>query len=87
MTGDDARVPLDWLQAKACLQNFAMLLHALLGHNHPLVAEHITLLDQFRNHEDNLTRIQPPPHVSHLDLPALVVRWVQVRVSNWFKRQ
>jgi len=87
MAGDDARVPLDWLQAKACLQNFTVLFHALLGHNHPLVAELVTLLEQFRDYEDNLTRLQPPPHVSHLDLPTLVVRWVQVRVSNWLKRQ
>jgi len=45
--GDNAWLPLDWLQAKASLQNFTILFHSMLGVDHPLVGELTHLLEQF----------------------------------------
>jgi len=73
MARNNTQVPLNWLQAKACLHKFTVLFHALLGHNHPLVAALVTFLEQFRNYKDNLVWLQPPLHVLHLDLPTLIV--------------
>jgi len=84
---DEARVPLDWTQAKVTLYNYLMLFHGLLGHAHPLVQEMRRLIGMFNAFELQLGRIQPPAHVSYLDLPTLIIRWVHIRVASWLQCQ
>jgi len=84
---DKARVPLDWTQAKVTLNNYLTLFHGMIGHAHPLVQEMRRLMAMFNAFELRLGRMQPPAHVSYLDLPTLVIHWVQVRVASWLWRQ
>jgi len=87
MTSNEAPVPLDCLQSKSALQNFAVLFHGLLGQDHPLVGELMHLLQQFKNNKDNLSHMRPPPFVSHYNLPTLVLRWVHMCIAGWLQRQ
>jgi len=84
---NDARIPLDWIETKITLYNFLVLFHGLIGHAHPLVLEMHRLMWMFGAFKLRLGCLQTPAHVSYLDLPTLVVRWVQVRVASWLCRQ
>jgi len=83
LADNEACIPLDWTQAKVTLYNYLMLFHGLIGHAHPLVQELRRLMGMFNAFELRLGQLQPPAHVQHLDLPTLVIHWVQVRVASW----
>jgi len=86
LADNNAWVPLDWVQAKTALYNFVVLFYGLIGPDHPLVEVLQGMMQQFEDVKPNLNCLQPPLHVSHMDLPTLALRWVQVRISNWLKR-
>jgi hypothetical protein len=79
---DKVFLPLTILQVTYTLKSFRVLLHALLGHEHTFVVaygEFIRNWDQRMMHMEQ--RCTTP------DIPAKMVRWVQIKVSRWFTRQ
>ena len=80
---DDACVLLDWIQTKITLYSFLVLFHQLIGHMHPLVLEMHQLMRMFGAFVLRFGHLQLPAHVSPLDLPTLVIKWVHMRVTSW----
>ena len=42
---------------------------------------------EYESHEPQLENYLPPPPVQQNHVPALIVRWVQLRISRWIDRQ
>jgi hypothetical protein len=80
---DTQDVPTTWLQADFTLRSFAVLLHCLLAAYHALV---IAYDDFIRLFTANLMGLEDRGR-NRPDLPLKVVRWVQIRISLWFKNQ
>jgi hypothetical protein len=87
MSANDVHIPATTLQARITLQRFLVLLHALLGGHHQLVQAYQAFYEQFLAREPELERAHPTNPVHYYIVPALLVRWVQLRVSYWFQNQ
>jgi hypothetical protein len=80
---DRVTLPTDVLHVSATLRNFQVLLHLLLGASHVLTVEFRTFVQAWLIEELELletVRAQPL-------LPALVLRWLQLRIAHWFRDQ
>ena len=42
---------------------------------------------EYESHEPMLEYYQPPPPVMKTHVPALIIRWAQLRISRWVDRQ
>jgi hypothetical protein len=78
---DKASLPRTILQARTTLQNFQVLLQAMLTVDHPLVVNYGRFMRRLGQNLANLEDLCTP------NMPAQVVRYVQIRVSNWFTTQ
>ena len=76
------RLPKSILQAGHQLNSFGILLRAILGPAHSFYLAYNEFVTQF-NSQQTLLEIQ----TTSFEYPAQIVRWVQLRVSNWFNRQ
>ena len=83
----DIHIPVTTLQARITLQRFLVLLYALLGNQHSLVQAFASFYDQFMQREPELVRAHPRVQEHRHIVPALLVRWAQLRVSYWFQTQ
>jgi hypothetical protein len=80
---DKARLPTTCLQAGITLESYRVLLQACLGVEHPLTAEYSNFVrtwPQFAPKFELQMGTQPL-------MPALVIRWVQLRLNVWFNEQ
>ena len=78
---DKAVVPKTLLQASTTLQSFHVLLRAMLPEEHALVTEYSRFYSIFHRKLAQLEE-SGSPH-----MPAQIVRYVQIRISNWFTEQ
>lgn len=75
-------IPSNIIQVTYCFKSFKVLLHALLGSFHPLTRQFDELLQHWTTSEIILDAAVTTP-----DTAGQIVRWVQLRVSNWFNDQ
>jgi hypothetical protein len=74
-------IPYSMMEVTHCFKSFRVLLHTLLGTLHPLVLEWDTFVSMWTGREARLNE--------KLDMHqyVLVLRWLQIRFSNWFTDQ
>ena len=76
------KLPRSILQVGHQLKSFGILLRVLLGEYHNLVTAYAEFVNQFDAIQTHLE-----PHATTYEYPSQLVRWVQLRISNWFNRQ
>ena len=76
------RLPRSILQVGHQFKSFGILLRVLLGEYHTLVTVYSEFVGQYDAMQTHLE-----PHATTYEYPAQIVRWVQLRISNWFNRQ
>jgi hypothetical protein len=86
---DSPEVHISLLITHACFTHmrFPALLQALLTMNHPLVQAYQEFTEEFTAMEPDLDRALPRNQEHCFIAPALMVRWAQLCVSYWFRRQ
>jgi hypothetical protein len=78
---DKAVIPRTLLQASTTLQSFHVLLRAMLPEDHGLVLEYT------RFHGALNRKLAYLEELGSALMPAQIVRYVQIRISNWFTEQ
>ena len=75
-------LPRSILQANHQFKSFRILLHGILGGDHPLTITYASFVLEFEAQQSQIEQL-----ADTLDYPAQLVRWVQLRLTNWFNRQ
>ena len=75
-------LPRSILQANHQFKSFRLLLHGILGGEHPLTAEYSAFVLEFEAQQSYIEQL-----ADTIDYPSQLVRWVQLRITNWFNRQ
>jgi hypothetical protein len=75
-------IPTNIIQVTFALKSFMILLHAMLGSNHPLAREIDNFLRAWTSNEVMLDAALTTP-----DSTGQIVWYVQLWVSNWFEDQ
>ena len=75
-------LPCSILQATHQFRVFRILLQSILGAEHPLTTEYTRFVQEFEVQQTTIEQ-----QADTIQYPAQLVRWVQLRVSNWFNRQ
>jgi hypothetical protein len=84
---DKALLPVSWYQTRTALIYLRAIILLTFGLNHPWTMALGTFLGNLMAHEGFLQQLQPrDPQYRNL-VPALVVRWVQLRWSTWLNQQ
>jgi hypothetical protein len=83
----EVHIPFLVTQARFTHMRFLALIQALLTTNHPLVQSYKEFVEEFTACEPELDRARPRNAQNFFIAPALLVRWAQLRVSYWFRRQ
>ncbi len=87
MDNPEVHIPILVTQARFTHMRFLALLQALLTTNHPLVQSYKDFVDEFAALEPELDCARPRNPQDYFIAPALMVRWVQLRISYWIRRQ
>jgi hypothetical protein len=84
---DHVSLPLTFTAGRYTLMNSLVIQRMGLGANHPLTTELHDFVMAYESHEPMLENYVPPAPTLKAHVPALIVRWVQLRISRWIDVQ
>ena len=76
------RLPRTILQTGHQIKSFGLLLRALLGTQHALAQEYNRFVLMF-----DMRQARLETYATTFEYPAQIIRWLQLRISNWFNNQ
>jgi hypothetical protein len=87
VANDQALIPMMFGQARTCLTHLQAIILMAFGLYHPWNVALGTFLLEYTAREVELEAVQPRDPQYRSMVPALIVRWVQLRWMTWLQRQ